>query len=185
MNLTKEQKIILLVAILIFGGAFLVGVIDEIINDDSNQNYNFNQTVNSKTKKDNKDNTVSKDKKHNLTTKGKTSPTSPKAEFDIEISLKEMSEVYYNNELDGNKQFFGKKIKTQAIFEETSNGMFSGLIAYFKGENSIYDIHCTSFDKETKENLSTFNRNEKVNIIGTVDELVSSSIKLKDCKIYK
>lgn len=185
MNLTKEQKIILLVVILIFGGAFFAGVIDGIINDDSNQNYNFNQAVNSKAEKDNKINTISEDKNQNLTTKGETSPTSPKAEFDIEISLKKMSEIYYNNELDGNKQFFGKKIKTQANFEETSSGMFSGLIAYFKEENSIYDIHCTSFDKETKQNLSTFDRNEKVNIIGTVDELVNSSIKLKNCKIYK
>ena len=53
--------------------------------------------------------------------------------YDIETSLKEMSEIYYNNELNGNKQFFGKRIKTKAKFEETSSGTFSGLIAYFKG----------------------------------------------------
>lgn len=105
--------------------------------------------------------------------------------YDIEISLKEISEVYYDNELNGNKQFFGKRIKTQALFEETSSGTFSGLIAYFDGINSIYNIHCTSFDKETKQNLSTFNRGETLNIIGVVDELVSSSIKFKECKIFK
>ncbi len=105
--------------------------------------------------------------------------------YDIETSLKEMSEIYYNNELNGNKQFFGKRIKTKAKFEETSSGTFSGLIAYFKGIDSIYNIHCTSFDDETKSNLSSLNKDEIVNIIGTVDELVSSSIKFKDCKIYK
>lgn len=105
--------------------------------------------------------------------------------YDLEISLKEMSEVYYNNELNGNKRFFGKRVKTRAKFDETTSGTFSGLIAYFKNKDSNYGIHCTSFDDETKSNLSELNRNETVNIIGTVDTLVSSSIKFKDCKIYK
>ena len=108
-----------------------------------------------------------------------------KPPYDIEISLKEMANVYYNNELNGNKQFFGKRVKTQAKFTKTSNGIFSGLIAYFDGGNSIYDVHCTSFDKETESILSELNRNETVNIIGTVDELVSTSINFENCKIYK
>jgi len=108
-----------------------------------------------------------------------------KQEYDIEISLKEMADVYYNNELNGNKQFFGKRVKTKAKFRETSSGMFSGLIAYFDGGNAIYDIHCTSFDKETEGKLSELNRNETVNIIGTVGELISPSINFKNCKIYK
>lgn len=106
-------------------------------------------------------------------------------DYDLEISLKEMSDVYYNNELNGNKHFFGKRIKTQAKFDETTSGTFSGLIAYFKSKNSNYGIHCTSFDEETKSSLSELNRNEIVNIIGTVDTLVGSSINFKDCKIYK
>ena len=96
-----------------------------------------------------------------------------------------MSDIYYNNELDGNKHFFGKRVKTQAKFEDTSSGTLSGLIVYFKGIDSIYDIHCTSVDDDSKNNLSTFNRNEIINIIGTVDELSNSSIEFKDCKIYK
>lgn len=106
-------------------------------------------------------------------------------QYDIEISLKEMANVYYNNELNGNKQFFGKRVKTQAKFRKTSSGILSGLIAYFDGGDSIYDIHCTSFDKETKGILSELNRNETVNIIGTVGQLISPSIKFENCKIYK
>ena len=96
-----------------------------------------------------------------------------------------MADVYYNNELNGNKQFFGKRVKTKAKFRETSSGMFSGLIAYFDGGNAIYNIHCTSFKKETASKLSELNRNETVTIIGTVGELVSNSIHFEECKISK
>lgn len=150
---------------------FVSGIIDGITTASQNNTSNNDKNID----------------KNNKTEKPINNEEIPvqKPEFDIEISLKEMAEIYYNNELNGNKQFFGKKVKTQAKFDETSSGMFSGLIAYFKGIDSIYNIHCTSFDKETKNNLSTFNRNETVNIIGTVDELVSSSIKFTNCKIYK
>lgn len=115
----------------------------------------------------------------------KTNITVENNDYDFDISLKEMSEIYYNNELDGNKKFFGKKVKTKAKFNQVSTGTFSGLIAYFDELDSIYGIYCVSFDKKTKNKLNTFNRNEVLTVIGTVDTLSSSSIKFKNCNINK
>lgn len=129
-------------------------------------------------------NTIEQDNNNEELPEENTKPVE-KNPYDIEISLKEMANVYYNNELNGNKQFFGKRVKTQAKFRKTSSGILSGLIAYFDGGDSIYDIHCTSFDKETKSILSELNRNETVTIIGTVGQLISPSIKFENCKIYK
>lgn len=171
------KKIFLIIGIL-FGifcfTCFTLGIIDGITNTVSDNQPSTNNKV--QQTQDNKEEKIQIEE-HQKEEVVK--------DFDIEISLKEMSEIYYNNKLNGNKQFFGKKVKTQAKFEETSSGTFSGLIAYFDGINSIYGIHCTSFDKETEQNLSTFNRGETLNIIGIVDELVSSSIKFKECKIFK
>ncbi len=171
------KKLFLIIGIL-FGmfcfGCFTLGIIDGITNTISdNQPSTNNKTQQTQDNKEEKNQIEEQQKEEAV------------KDFDIEISLKEMSEIYYNNKLNGNKLFFGKKVKTQAKFDETSSGIFSGLIAYFDGINSMYGIHCTSFDKETKQNLSTFNRGETLNIIGTVDELVSSSIKFKECKIFK
>ena len=171
MNLTKEQKLTLLVTILIFGGALFIGILQKIGFLQKSFETNVNNPASNK--QEQKPKQVDKTDDINY------------FDYDLEISIKEMSEVYYNNELNGNKNFFGKLIKTKAKFDETSSGMFSRLTAYFKGIDSIYNIHCTSFENDTKEKLSTFSRGEIVNIIGTVDELVSSSIKFKDCKIYK
>lgn len=175
---SKSQKVLLIFGIPFWIIVFILGIItpedknyktDGIQNDLQTENKNIQENNQSE--------------KTNIETPNEPIINTP--DCDIEITTKEMSEIYYNNKLNGNKQFFGKRIKTQAKFDKTSSGTFSGLIAYFKGIDSIYDIHCTSFTEETKSNLSTLNRNEVVNVIGKVDELIGSSIKFKDCKIYK
>lgn len=182
MRFTKDQKKWLIIAIVGCGIIFLTGIFDDN-SDDNNIKKKDNNKINIIEKKQSKQ---VQENKTEIKKESKTNIQNDNSlDYDIEISIKEMSEIYYNNELDGNKKFFGNKVKTQAKFSETSNGMFSSLIAYFDGIDSIYNIHCTSFEKETKKILSTFNRNETVNIIGIVDELIGSSIKFKDCKIYK
>lgn len=175
---SKSQKVLLIFGISFWIIVFILGIITpEDKNYKTDDIQNDLQTENKTIQENNQS------EKTNIETPNESIINTP--DYDIEITTKEMSEIYHNNELNGNKQFFGKRIKTQAQFDETSSGTFSGLIAYFKGIDSIYNIHCTSFTEETKSNLSTLNRNEIVNVIGKVDELIGSSIKFKDCKIYK
>ena len=107
------------------------------------------------------------------------------SDYDIEISVKELANAYYNNELDGNKRFFGKRIKTKANFEKVEDGTFTGLSAYFTNAESKYNIYCSDFEKETKSQLSTFNRGESLNVIGTMNVLSGKTLMFKNCKIYK
>ncbi|MBS7021585.1 MAG: hypothetical protein KH135_07075 [Firmicutes bacterium] len=177
-KISRSQKIWLILAISFWVIVCIIGIVNPENKDYKTDDIQSNQQRENKPMQED-----NKNEKTNIETQ--QNPVINTSNYDIEISTKEMSEIYYNNELNGNKQFFGKRIKTQVIFDETSNGSLSGLIAYFKGIDSIYNIHCTSFTEETKSDLSTLNRNEMVNVIGEVDELIGSSIKFKDCKIYK
>lgn len=98
--------------------------------------------------------------------------------YDLYIDENTLASTYENNELDGNKKYFGKRIKTSSTFESVSSGTFSGLMLYM---NKIY---CSSFNsKDDEGKLSELNKGQSISIIGTADTWVSSKLNLKDCEI--
>ena len=98
--------------------------------------------------------------------------------YDLLVPESTIKETYENNILDGNKEYFGKRIMTYSTYESISDGMFSGLILYM---NNVY---CTSFNtKEDEEKLSRLNEGQSIMVIGTADEWVSSKLELEDCEI--
>lgn len=107
-----------------------------------------------------------------------------RSKYDIEVDAVTISNVYYNNALDGNKQYFGKRIKTIARFEEAEKGYLTGWNVTFNTDG-IYDYYCSTFKSGEENSFSEYNRGETLIIYATVDELVGSYINLKECDIER
>lgn len=105
-----------------------------------------------------------------------------KYDYDLVVTPDEIRRVYTNNELDGNKKYGLKRIKTTTAFLSVDTSSFLGTSASFD------TFYCRSFNsKEDVKNLSSLNRNEVYTIIGTANEWVSTSLNgnlhLEDCII--
>ncbi len=132
-------------------------------------------------------NTTDKKQEENKTTnisEKSSSNTKNNKKYDIEVDAKTISNVYYNNELDGNKKYFGKIIKTTAKFVKAEKSSLSGWMVSFDTDGK-YDYYCTSFKKGEKNYFSEYNRGETLVIYGKVDELIGNSLNLKNCDIEK
>ncbi len=102
----------------------------------------------------------------------------PSMSYDLEVSETTIKETYLNNILDGNKKYFGKRLKISSNYESISDGTLSGLMLYM---NNIY---CSSFNSEKDASLlSELNYGQSITVIGTADEWVSSKLNLKNCEI--
>lgn len=97
----------------------------------------------------------------------------PLYNFDVEEDIKVFVETYYNNELDGNKKYFGKRVKIKGTLNniETDDSVFfnMGTTCYLK-TNKHYDVACNFLDGNAK-GLSEHSRNKDITIIGEVDTL--------------
>ena len=100
--------------------------------------------------------------------------------YDIEVTPKTIYETYDNNILDGNKKYFGKRLKITSTFRDVSDGELSGLMLY------LDKVYCSSFNtEEDASSLSELDKGQEVTVIGTADEWIANSLNLKDCQIYE
>ena len=104
--------------------------------------------------------------------------------YSIEVDPVTISDVYYNNELDGNKKYFGKRIKTTGRFTSAEKGALTGWNIVFNTDG-IYDYYCSTFVGGEEKHFGIYNRGETLTIYATVDELVGSYINLKECDIER
>ncbi len=105
-------------------------------------------------------------------------------EYDIEVSAKTLSKVYYNNELDGNKKYFGKRIKTTGKFTSAEKGRLTGWnVVLVTGER--YDYYCSTFADGEEKHFSEYNRGETLIIYAKVDELIGGYLNLKNCDLER
>lgn len=104
--------------------------------------------------------------------------TNKPGKYDISVSETALASTYENNILDGNKKYFGKRIKISSNVDEVSDGTFSGLMLFMD------KVYCSSFNSnEDKQKLSSLNKGQYITIIGTADTWTSGKLKLKDCEI--
>ena len=102
----------------------------------------------------------------------------------IEVDAKTISNVYYNNKLDGNKKYFGKRIKSSGKFTSADKDSITGWsVILDTGER--YDYYCTSFVDGEERAFSNYNRGQKLIVYGEVDELIGSYLRLKDCDLER
>ena len=108
--------------------------------------------------------------------------------FDKEESIKEISKVYYDNKLRGNKEYFGKKIKVTAqitsINSDSSVLFNTGVTVNLEEKGAYYYMMCNFKDGDSTGILN-YNRGDMITIIGTMDELIGNSLCLKKCIIVK
>lgn len=106
------------------------------------------------------------------------------SKYDIEVDAKTLSKVYYNNELDGNKKYFGKRIKTTGKFTSAEHGKLTGWnVVLVTGER--YDYYCSTFVEGEEKHFSEYNRGETLIVYAKVDELVGGYLRLKDCDLER
>jgi len=95
----------------------------------------------------------------------------------IEIpNANEIIETFDNNELDGNKKYFGKWIKTTAYFDEIDKSWLNDLwvVMYARKDNgfkSSYGIVCEKLSKTEKTKVSEFDEDQPITFIGKNDGL--------------
>ena len=94
----------------------------------------------------------------------------------IEVKdVNELADVYFNNELDGNKKYFGKKVKLSGYFDRIDKSWLGDLWVYFDGKDSHYGVFCSDMSETEKAKVSEFDKGEEVVFQGLVDTLVSNS----------
>ncbi len=97
-------------------------------------------------------------------------------------------DVFYNNELDGNKQYFGKWVKTSALFDKIDHSWTGDLWVYFDAKNSKgyyghYGILCNEMSKEEKAKISNFDKGKPVVFIGLNQGIIGDSrIEFNKCE---
>lgn len=103
----------------------------------------------------------------------------------IEDTLTNMSNVYYNNEVNGNNTYFGKKVKVSAIVSSISSdsSVFfnTGVTIHLDENGSKYGLMCNNEDGIY--GVNNINRGDRITVIGTMDERIGSSLFLKNCNI--
>ena len=104
--------------------------------------------------------------------------------YSIEVDSKTIIDTYYNNELDGNKKYFGKRIKTVGKYIEAEHGAITGWNVTFTTDG-VYNFYCSSFVQGEENHFSEYNRYEPITIYATVDELVGGYLNLKECDLEK
>ena len=107
-----------------------------------------------------------------------------RSKYDIEVDAKTLSKVYYNNKLDGNKKYFGKRIKTTGKFTSAEKGKLTGWnVVLVTGER--YDFYCSTFADGEEKHFSEYNRGETLIVYAQVDELIGGYLNLKNCDLEK
>lgn len=107
------------------------------------------------------------------------------------VDIVDFTETYYNNELAGNKEYSGKRIKITGKLNNTdvddSLILNLGTTCYLDS-GKHYDVAC-NFDGGDVGNLSNFVRGDYITIIGTVDTLrdafPNDVIYLKKCIVVE
>ena len=99
----------------------------------------------------------------------------------------EIIDTFYNNELDGNKKYFDKWIKTTANFREIDDGLFTGFLAYFNvrksnGFTAVYGIVCEDIAKNEKAKISGWDRGQTISIVGLNKGLSGSVVVFEKCE---
>lgn len=107
-----------------------------------------------------------------------------RSKYDIEVDAKTISNVYYNNKLDGNKKYFGKRIKSYGKFTSAEKGTITGW-SIILNTTGRYDYYCTSFASGEEYSFSSYNRGENLIVYAEVDELIGNYIRLKNCDLEK
>ena len=108
-------------------------------------------------------------------------------------TIKEMSDIYYNNELDGNKQFFGKTVMVKGYFRDVQNNelsiggwsVYGGMWIHIDGKKSVYDAVCLDMKDMEKSKISNFDRGQEIIFNGVVDGLDQEFIVFKKCEFLE
>lgn len=107
-------------------------------------------------------------------------------EYDIEDSLTNIADEYYLNEARANVKYFGKKIKITAGIEDItvdSSVFFNlGVTVYLREKGARYDLICNFGDGDSS-GITYYNKGDKITIVGTMDEMIGSSLYMKKCNI--
>lgn len=176
-NYDKAQTDKLISYVIITGFMVMFIIISIIMVSNSNETSNKNYGV---------------EKESNIDTEIVTEKISDNVKnYDIEEDIDVFVSTYYNNELDGNKKYYGKRIKLTGelnnIDTDDSVIVNLGITCYLKTTQKL-DVACNFKDGDATY-LSDYSRGEKITIIGTVDEVVKgfpkNLIYLKKCEVIK
>ena len=108
--------------------------------------------------------------------------------YDVETSIKEMAQVYYDNELNGNKTYFNKRVKLTGIIDDISYdksvAFNTGISIIIHEDGAKYRVYCNFKDGDAS-GITDYKKDDTITIIGNVNEMLSNSLSLNKCVISK
>jgi len=110
-----------------------------------------------------------------------------KLTYELEGNLQDIAEVYYLNEARGNSTYFGKMVKITGKISDidVDDGVIfnTGVTIWLDDSNSHYALACGNDDGIV--GVKDLNKGDTVNLVGKMDTMAGSSLRMDDCEIYK
>lgn len=107
--------------------------------------------------------------------------------YDIEDSLANIANTYYQNETRGNKEYFKKRVKVTATISDISvdkSVLFNtGVTIHLKETGAKYRMLCNNEDGI--KGITYYNRGDSITVIGTMNTMVGSSLLMDKCEIVE
>jgi len=97
-------------------------------------------------------------------------------------------DTFYNNELDGNRQYLYKWVRTTALFDEIDRSWLDDLWVYFdvkkpNGYYAKYGVLCNEMSEKEQDKIHNFDKGKPVVLIGKIDGLLAGSrIEFNKCQ---
>ena len=142
----------------------------EVIKEKNTETIDTNKNTNEKEKEKNK---TEKSEKNN--------------KYDIEDTLTNIAQTYYENEARGNSTYFGKYVKVTATISsiDVDDSIFfnTGVSIYLKEKGAKYNMICQNDDGIA--GITKYSRDEQITVIGKMNTMAGSSLLLEKCEIYE
>ena len=123
-------------------------------------------------------------KVNNKTKTIKVNVVEPK--YEIEDTIANMSETYYQNEARGNSTYFGKKVKVSgniSLISVDESVLFNtGVTVHLDEDGARYDLLCNN--ENGIKGITKYSRGDNITVVGKMDTMVSSALVMHECEIY-
>ena len=110
-----------------------------------------------------------------------------KLTYELEGNLQDIANVYYLNEARGNSTYFGKMVKVTGkirdIDVDDSVIFNTGVTIWLDESNSHYALACGNDNGIV--GVSDLNKGDTVSLVGKMNTMAGSSLRMDDCEIYK